>query len=213
MDAKNSPTKHITVAALSLAVIILFRFAIVMPWPMAFARVSYILLFLILIIGPLQKIKDPAKKASANFAAWSWRGELGIWCTITAVVHFILLWIDRSLGQMIQIGGNGYGLANVIGLVALVWAIILAISSLNTIIMFLGLRVWKWVHSFTYVVFYLVVAHIGYFQFFSTDNGVVHTNWFGYLMIVMATIVLILQCIAFVSVVSAHRNKLEKKKA
>lgn len=210
MDAKNSPTKHIAVATVSAALIVVFRLLIEMPWPMAFARVSFILLFLILIIGPLQKLKNPAKKASATVAAWSWRGELGIWFTITALVHFILLWIDRSLGQMIRIGGSGYGLANVIGLVALVWAVILAITSLNAVIMFLGLKVWKWVHSFTYVVFYLVVAHIAYFQFFSTYGGGVDTDWFGYMMLGMAVIVLVLQCSAFVSVVSAHRKKLQK---
>lgn len=207
MDAKNSPKQHMIVAASSLGLVALFRFVLDMPWPMSFARVSCVLLFLILIIGPLQKLKTPAKKATAMSAAWSWRGELGIWFTITALTHFILLWLERPLGQMIRIGGSGYSLANLIGLFALIWALFLAITSVNKVILFLGLGVWKWVHSFTYVVFYLSVAHISYFQFFSTYGDEVGPDWFGYTAVTMALIVITLQCIAFVAVVSAHRKK------
>lgn len=65
MDAKNSPTQHIVVAVLSLAVVALFRFALELPWAMSFARASFILLFLILIIGPLMKFGKPSKKNNA----------------------------------------------------------------------------------------------------------------------------------------------------
>jgi sulfoxide reductase heme-binding subunit YedZ len=210
MDAKNSPIQHGIVAIASLSVIAVFRFVLEMPWPMAFARTSFILLFLILIIGPLMKLGIPKKKSSLFAAPWNWRGELGIWFTLTAAAHFILLWLDRPLGQMIKIGGSGYGLANFIGLVALVWALLLAITSLNKIILFIGLGSWKWLHSFTYVVLYLSAAHIAYFQFFSTYGDEVGPDWFGYTVAAMTVIVVMLQLTAFVSEVSTYRKKVTK---
>lgn len=210
MDAKNSLKQHLVVAALSLGAVALFYFALDMSLPMAFARVSFFLLFIILIIGPLKKLMHKSVKLTVMIAAWSWRGELGIWFTITALTHFILLWLDRPLGQMIKIGGSGYSLANLIGLVALVWAVLLAITSLNKVILFLGLGVWKWVHSFTYVVFYLSVVHVVYFQFFST-HGEVGPDWFGYAMVTMAVVVVALQFMAFLREVFTHRSKLRSE--
>lgn len=211
MDAKNSPIQHCIVAAISLGAAVVFRFLFELPWPMSFARVSFILLFLILIIGPLGKLKKPMKSALPLAATWSWRGELGIWFTITVLVHFVLLWLERPLTQMIKIGGGGYGLANLLGLVALTWALFLTITSLNKVIMFIGLGAWKWLHSFTYVVFYLSSAHIVYYQFFSTYTGEVGPDWFGYIVVTMAVTVIALQLIAFALEVSKHREKIGKQ--
>lgn len=110
---------------------------------------------------------------------------------------------------MIRIGGSGYSLANLVGLVALVWAVFLAVTSFNRVITFLGLNIWKWVHSFTYTAFYLTVAHIVYFQFFSTYGGEVGPDWFGYMMAIMTAIVVALQFIAFFTVLGRHRKKVE----
>lgn len=210
MDAKNSPTQHAVVAAVSLGGVALLRFVLENPWPMSFARVAFILLFLILIIGPLMKLTKSSKKASPLLDPWRWRGELGIWFTIAALAHFILLWVDRPLGTMIKIGGSGYGLANLIGLIALLWALLLAITSFNKAIMFIGLGAWKWLHSFTYVVFYLSAAHIAYFQFFSTYGGETGPDWFGYVVAITAVLVIILQLTAFGVEVSKHRKKVAK---
>lgn len=210
MDAKNSPIQHVVVATLSLAVVAIFRFALDMPWPMAFARVSFIVLFLILIIGPLKKLGRTGKNTMGIAAPWEWRGELGIWFTVTALMHFILLWLDRPLFQMIRVGGSGYSLANLLGFVALVWAIVLAITSLQKVIVFLGLAVWKWLHGFTYVVFYLSTAHILYFQFFSTYGEDAGPDWFGYTMLVMAILIMLLQAMASITVLAAHRKKISK---
>lgn len=207
MDAKNSPIQHMIVAVLSLVTVALFRFVLDMAWPASFARVAFILLFFILIIGPLMKLTAPLKKILPSTSVWSWRGELGIWFTITALVHFILLWLARPLTEMIKIGGSGYGLANLLGLVALLWALVLTITSFNKVILFLGLGAWKWLHSFTYVVFYLSAAHISYFQFFSTYGGPAGPDWFGYSVVTMAAIVIALQLVAFSFEVSAHRKK------
>lgn len=211
MDAKNSLLNHIIVGAGTLGLVAVFHYVLGLEWPLAFARTSFVLIFLILLIGPLQKIKAPLKNAISFEVPLSWRGELGLWFTATALTHFVLLWLERPLGQMIRIGGSGYGLANFIGLVALLWTLVLAATSFNKIIIFLGLGAWKWLHGFTHVVFYLSIAHIVYFQFFSTHGGESGPDWFGYMAAVMASITVLLQLTAFAFSVSAHRKKIHKE--
>lgn len=138
---------------------------------------------------------------------WSWRGELGIWFTIMALAHFILLLIERPLTELIKMGGSGYSLTNFIGLIALIISIILSFASLGKVIKFLGVRSWQVLHSLTYVVFYLVSAHFAYFQFFSS-YGQVGPDWFGYLATAMAVLVIILQITAFIKIVS-QQNKIK----
>ncbi|MBU1202760.1 ferric reductase-like transmembrane domain-containing protein [Patescibacteria group bacterium] len=175
-------------------------------WTTSFARTAFILLFIILIIGPLFRIKVPSKKMSPMMNPWSWRGELGIWFTIMALAHFILLLIEQPLTQLIKIGGSGYSLTNFIGLIALIISIILSFASLGKVIKFLGVISWKVLHSLTYVVFYLVASHLIYFQFFSS-YGKVGPDWFGWISVVAMTLVVILQIIAFVKIVT-KQNKI-----
>jgi DMSO/TMAO reductase YedYZ heme-binding membrane subunit len=136
----------------------------------------------------------------------SWRGEAGIWFAITGLTHFIIVVVNRGFSNLIKIGGGGFGLANLIALVALVWAIILTITSFGKVIVFLGAEAWKWINSFTYVIFYLIFAHLIYFQFFST-YGDIGPDWFGYLAVIMAATVLILQATAFIKTVLRNRRE------
>ena len=103
-------------------------------------------------------------------------------------------------------GGSGYGLTNLIGLIALFWAVLLTITSFNKVITFIGIGAWKWLHSLTYVIFYLVSAHFIYFQFFST-YGEVGPDWFGYTAVAMAIIIIVLQLIAFIIAITKHRKE------
>lgn len=203
MDVKNTPSKHFITSVFSLALVLGQYYLLATDWTVAFARTAFVLLFLILIIGPLVRIKVPSKKMAPMIRPWSWRGELGIWFTIMALAHFIILLIERPLARLIRIGGSGYSLTNFIGLIALIIAIILAFASWGKIIKFLGVRSWLVLHSLTYVVFYLVAAHISYFQFFS-DRGEIGPDWFGWLATAMTILVIMLQVIAFIKIV--HRQ-------
>jgi len=206
MDVKNSPAKHFIVSFFSLCFVLIMHFLFNIEWTTSFARTAFILLFIILIIGPLFRIKVPSKKMSPMMNPWSWRGELGIWFTIMALAHFILLLIEQPLTQLIKIGGSGYSLTNFIGLIALIISIILSFASLGKVIKFLGVISWKVLHSLTYVVFYLVASHLIYFQFFSS-YGKVGPDWFGWISVVAMTLVVILQIIAFVKIVT-KQNKI-----
>lgn len=206
MDIKNTPIQHVIVCIFSLTLVSIFNFLLKIPWSTSFGRASFILLFLILIIGPIMRLKKPTESSSPLATPWSWRGELGIWFTITALTHFIIVIVSRPFPDLIKIGGGGFGLANFLGLIALFWALLLTVTSLGRVITFLGIESWKWLHSLTYVIFYLVSAHFIYFQFFST-YGVVGPDWFGYIAVAMVIIVIVLQLIAFIVAVTKHRKE------
>ncbi|MDP2693102.1 MAG: ferric reductase-like transmembrane domain-containing protein [bacterium] len=205
MDVRNTLIQHLIVSAFTITLVFIFKYLLATPLSTSFGRVSFILLFLILIIGPLMKLIKTVSVSSPLAIPWSWRGELGIWFTLTALTHFILVLSGRPFSDLIKIGGGGFGLANSIGLVALFLAILLAATSFGRIIIFLGFESWRWLHSLTYVVFYLVSAHFIYFQFFST-YGEVGPDWFGYIALFAAMIIIILQLTAFVVVTLKRRS-------
>ncbi|MFB6076094.1 MAG: hypothetical protein ABEK17_03030 [Candidatus Aenigmatarchaeota archaeon] len=209
-DVRNTLRQHLLVGAFSIGLTLILHFMLGIKWSTSFARVSFILLFLTLIIGPLMRFRKPTKSSTPLKTPWSWRGELGIWFTLTGILHFYFAIsgrlnfnIMKALGGFT--GGGGFGFANFIGLVALIWAVALTITSFNRIIKFLGIDSWKWFQSFTYVVFYLVSAHLLYFQFFTIYGS--GPDWFGYLSIVMMAIVVILQMSGFVKAVREYRKE------
>jgi|SRR3989344_2248430 len=205
MDAKNTLTQHIIVFVFAAAVILSFRFLEGIEWSTAFGRASFILLFLTLIIGPLMKIKKPSSASTPLATPWSWRGELGIWFAVTALAHFIVIAANRPFSGLIKIGGSGFSLANLLGLIALFWTLLLAATSFRKVILFLGVDSWKWLHTSTYVIFYLVFAHLIYFQFFST-HGKIGPDWFGYFALACAALVIAAQLIAFATVIMRNRK-------
>jgi sulfoxide reductase heme-binding subunit YedZ len=207
MDAKNTLRQHLIVGIFSVGLAFIFRFLLDISWSVSFARVSFFLLFLVLAIGPIMRMKKFVKKLLPNFIPLSWRGELGIWFFITSLAHFVFVLLRSPLSELIKIGGSGYGLTNLIGLIALVWALFLAATSFGKVIVFLGVDLWKKLHSLTYVVFYLVAVHFIYFQFFST-YGVIGPDWFGYFAVVMTVIVIIIQIIAFILTVTKYRKEM-----
>jgi DMSO/TMAO reductase YedYZ heme-binding membrane subunit len=196
MDARNTFVQHFIVGIFSIALILILRFVLGTTLSQAFSRTSIILLFLVMIIGPIVKLMKAPTCSTVLLMPGCWRGELGIWFAISGLAHFIIVLSARSFSDLIKIGGSGFALTNLIGLIALIWAILLTITSFGKIIRFLGVDSWKWLNSFTYVIFYLLMAHLIYFQFFST-YGEIGPDWFGYLAVGMAIIVLILQTTAF----------------
>lgn len=205
MDVKNAPKQHVIVGIIAVALVTSCRFLFEIPWSTSFGRSSFFLLFLILIIGPIMRLRKSEKRLSFIVAPWSWRGELGIWFTLLALIHFIVVVADRSFSGLIKMGGGGFGLANLLGLVALFWALLLMVTSSGKVIAFFGVGLWKWLHSLTYVLFYLVSAHFIYFQFFST-YGKVGPDWFGYIAVAMTFVVIVLQLAAFVVEVKRYRE-------
>ena len=182
---------------------------------------AVMLLFASLTIGPLARLWGPAGRLLV------WRRQIGIWAAIVAGIHAVLvldgwaLWsVRRLLGyEMIpQLGREarmepGFGLANLIGLVALTWLLVLLATSSDRALRFLGPPAWKWVHHGSYVVFYLVMLHSTYFLFMhytlSFHRPPAPANWFRWPLLVTGLLVLLVQWLSFWRTARRRRKRPE----
>lgn len=113
---------------------------------------AYVLLIASLTLGPLARLM-PATRP------WTrWRRQLGIWFALTSTLHAILIlngWAEWSLRRFLgyefvpQLGREarmepGFGLANLVGIVALILALILAATSSDRAMRRLGRPAWVW---------------------------------------------------------------------
>lgn len=189
----------------------------------AFGDVGYSLLFMTLIIGPLSKLW-----MRSNFLLL-WRREFGIWFAVMAIIHGILIvdgWVNwdiakffgyefvPQLGRIIRIE-PGFGLANTLGFVAFLWIIVLAFTSSDKAMKWLGAPSWKWIHTGSNTIFYLVSIHTAYFLFIhyteSFHKTVPPESTFVIPFIVMSITVLVLQISSYIKVVKSKNKRLEQK--
>jgi len=185
----------------------------------AIGDASYALLFVTLVIGPLSKIWNPAKKIVP------WRREFGIWFAILAIFHGILVadgWLKwdimkffgyefiNELNRFARIE-PGFGLSNLIGLVAFGWSIVLMITSSDKATKYLGASSWKWLHNGSYIVFYLVALHTAYFIFIhyteSFHRMPAPQSMFTIYFVVITTTVIGLQILAFIKTIKKNAKK------
>ena len=190
----------------------------------AFGGGSFFLLWFALFIGPAARIWQPLQRLV------SFRREAGVWFFLIALVHGYLIldgWVRWSVWEffgyqyipeteMYMRVEAGFGLANLAGLIALTFALILAATSFDRAVNFLGVSSWKWLHSFSYVVFYLSAIHVLYFAFIHYTPSLLRavlgqpTNYpdnplkFYYLAAFLS--VLLVQSIAFIITVRKERN-------
>ena len=182
----------------------------------AVGDVSLVLLLATVAIGPLGRFVPRVARALP------WRRELGIWFAVFASLHTFLIlngwarWsVQRFFGYELvpQLGRvarlePGFGLANLLGLVALGWTLALAATSSDLAMRKLGPSAWKWLHNATYVVFWTVLVHVSYFLFLhftaSFHKQVPPPDWFRYPFLVAALSVVGLQVAAFVRTVRSR---------
>lgn len=179
---------------------------------------SIMLLFGSLVLGPLGRLWRPAARTLP------WRRELGIWFALLAAVHTVLVlinWVQWDWGRLMgyefipQLGRDarmepGFGLANLMGLFAMLWALVLAATSSDRGVRLLGTSAWKWLHNGSYVIFYLVVIHAAYFLFIhytmSFHREAAPVNWFRWPLVWLGLGVVVLQWAAFVKTVRRRRR-------
>jgi sulfoxide reductase heme-binding subunit YedZ len=170
--------RHLLVAIIGL-ILVAIVWAVNYEWGpshrlwKSFGGAAFFLLWFTVFIGPAARIWHPLRRLV------SFRRETGVWFFILSLVHTYLIldgWVRwsvwRFLGyEFIPEAGmymrmeSGFGLANLIGLLALTFALALAATSFDRAVRFLGVSSWKWLQSFAYVVFYLVSLHVLYFVF------------------------------------------------
>lgn len=190
----------------------------------AFGGGSFFLLWFTVFIGPAARIWAPLQRLV------SYRREAGVWFFLIALVHGYLImdgWVRWSVWEffgyqyipeasMYMRVEPGFGIANIAGLMAFTFALTLAATSFDRAVNFLGVSSWKWLHSFSYVVFYLSAVHVLYFAFIHYTPSLLRavlgqpTNYpdnplkFYYLAAFLS--VLLVQIIAFILTVRKQRN-------
>lgn len=221
--------RHLAIAALSAALTLLF-WRSRMEWDpemrtwKAVGDASFVLLALALLVGPLAVVWRQAAPLLA------WRRALGIWFALLALVHAYLVWDGWARWSFARLMGYedlsaagvtepvltqpGFGLANLMGLVALVLALVLAAVSSEWAMRGLGARAWKHLQQYAYVVFYLVALHVAYFMFLHYElgfsqlvlgKGLPPPNWARFWFVGAALLVLVLQVAAFAQVARRRR--------
>jgi len=177
-------------------------------WNRAVGDMSFILIALSMMIGPLSRLSKRARSAIP------WRRELGIHGVLLAVAHTIIIlaaWVEwdflRLFGYVIhpQTGLyvmllHGFGLANTIGIIALVYGIVLALSSSNWFQRILGGAVWKFLQQSAYVLWMLIIVHTAYFLYLNFQDyhkQVPAPNWAQIPFAAIILIVILLQFAAF----------------
>lgn len=177
-----------------------------------------------LIVGPLARVWTKSK------GLVPWRREAGIWFGLIIFLHVFLIlngwilwdvmrffgyeWIDQ-FGRYARIE-PGFGLANMVGMLAFIWAMILTATSTDWAVNRLGITAWKWLHNGAYIIFYLTVAHVLYFFFIhytiSFHRSIPpNPNWFRYPFIILSLSVPMIQGLAFIKSVGQNSKRLSNQ--
>ena len=221
----NTLTRHLLIASISVVLTVVFWMAH-FEWDdemrlwRAFGDAGYSMLFVTLIIGPISKLW------TRGAFLLTWRREIGIWFAILAVTHGLLIahgWANwdvakffgyefiPQLGRMARME-PGFGLANTLGFVAFLWIAILALTSSNRAMKWLGASSWNWIHTGSHLVFYLVAIHTAYFLFMHYTESFHHTvppqSTFVIPFVAMSIMVLGLQIAAFIKVGRTKKGRL-----
>ncbi len=180
-------------------------------WNRAVGDLSLVLVALAMALGPLTRLSN-----LRVFRTWlPYRRELGIHAVIAAAIHTIIIliwWVELDFARlfgfeyhpeleryvMIQ---QGFGLANLIGIAALLYGIVLATTSNDFSQKRLGTSVWKFVQQGAYVLWWLAVVHTGYFlfmHFLHFHRPTPEPNWAQWPFVGMTVFVVALQIAAIV---------------
>jgi methionine sulfoxide reductase heme-binding subunit len=186
----------------------------------AIGNASLILLYAALAVGPLARLRLPGGSLVR------YRRELGVWFALLGLFHGILIlngwarWdLQRFLGyEFVPEFGRlvrlepGFGLANLMGVVSGVIALMLLATSTHWAVRKLGPAAWKFLHQGVYIVFWLVVLHTAYFLFIHYTQHFHRAppppDWFRYPFVALTLAVVALQIGAFFKTVQTRRQEI-----
>jgi methionine sulfoxide reductase heme-binding subunit len=228
MNKNNAYLRHLLMGTIAVLLALPFWYGR-LDWDpeMRFWRAvgdsSFLLLIFTLSIGPLVKLYPRAGRLIP------WRRETGIWFGLMALFHALLIWngwarwdVWRFLGyefipeldRLVRLE-PGFGLANLVGMVALMFTLVLVATSSSRAVDYLGASAWKWLHHSSYIVFYLVILHVAYYLFIhytiSFHRRVPEPNWFRYPFLFLALLVPTLQASAFIKTVKQRQSSSHQK--
>ena len=201
-DTNNYLTHHLSVGIGSIAVAVLLWVAGYEDQQVV-AAVPWLLLVLVMIIGPMVRLWPAINERSSKNFPVSWRSELGIWFAIWGVVHLLYVFQAREwdvIGYLSTMSPWAFG-----SLVAVIIAIVLAVTSNNRTYAYLGAKAWKWLQTVgAYVIFWLLAVHIydrAYLRpGFPSDDPM---HW---VYLITLILVVVLHIAAFFNVVAQYRR-------
>ncbi len=173
----------------------------------AVGDMSFVLIAISMAAGPLSRL------VRVPFNLTLWRRELGIYGVILAIIHTVIILVGWVNWDLIRLFGfelhpqgmyvmfsQGFGLGNIVGIIALIYGIVLALSSNNVSQKFLGGTVWKFLQQGSYVLWMLIIIHTAYFlfiHFLSYHRQTPEPNWAQWPFVIIVLIVSLLQLFAF----------------
>jgi sulfoxide reductase heme-binding subunit YedZ len=202
VDPFNRGREHATVVAASLALAGLLWVA-GYETTRILAAVPWFLLFLVMVIGPVTRIRPSIRTRYEGNFPLTWRSELGIWFVVWSLIHVVSVFRAFGWGLVdFVVGMSPWAFA---ATVALLIGVVLAFTSNERAYRYLGPKAWKWHQSHgTYVMFWLLAVHI-YDQIFVRGGGVLadplHLVYLLTILIVVA-----LHVVAFATIVRHYRE-------
>jgi sulfoxide reductase heme-binding subunit YedZ len=220
--------RHLTAVIVSLLMVLLFM-ALRPGWspPMhvqnkAFADASLILIVVVLFMGACARLRPSLRK-------WlTWQREFGIWAMVLALVHVYIVFVGWSEGSVsLSIGelfgfrihsgagqwvfaDAGISIANVVGLLALIYGLALLVTSNDLSVRLLTLPSWRYLHQRAVELLYvLVVVHTAYFLYFyyqTFPKSPPPSNFFRIVFPVLIVGLIALRAAAFVKTVRYNRR-------
>lgn len=190
-------------------------------WNRAIGDMSVILVAVSMAVGPLARLWTGFGRAVP------WRREAGIYGVLLGVIHTVIIlagWVEWDLlrlfgyelhprtGTYVMLR-HGFALANVIGIVCLVYGIVLALASNDWSQRLLGGSAWKFLQQGAYVLWMLIVLHTAYFlylHFQDFHRGVPEPNWAQLPFAGLVTLVTLLQLAAFLKTWRKKRGSRRK---
>lgn len=213
------------IGALALSALTVWVFLALRPewspmhrWNRALGDASVVLIALVMMAGPVARLWRGATVILA------WRRELGIWGFLAGVVHATIIligWVglewQRLFGfefhpnlQTYVMFDKGFGLGNVIGILALLYGLVLALTSNDLSQRWLGLAIWKYVQQGAYILWALIVAHTIYFlfmHFLDFHRQTPEPNVMRWPFVALVATVLVLQAAASLRTWSLRRDR------
>jgi sulfoxide reductase heme-binding subunit YedZ len=176
--ARKTLVRHVLVAVFATGLVLGFaavhaQFSPMHRWNRAFGDASLVLIALSMGLGPLTRFL----RGAVPFLPF--RRELGIYGCVLVLVHGAIILVGWVQWDLMRLFGfewhpelmtyvmfqHGFGLANAIGIAALVLAVLLAATSSDFAMRRLGLSGWKFLQMGVLPMWWLTVTHVTYFLF------------------------------------------------